>query len=121
MIGELIKVLRTEKGVGVLELAKKLGINRISLFRIEKGERQPSERTAIAAFKALGLSEKHIYAVFVFNEMIRWKMISNTVKQNEANLVLQRLKARDKESTILYRYFRRILNEHRNGNARNRS
>ena len=50
MIGELIKIFRQERCVGVLELAQRLAINRISLFRIEKGERQPSEKTAIDAW-----------------------------------------------------------------------
>lgn len=111
MIGELIKIFRLERGIGVLELAKRLGLNRISLFRIEKGERQPSEKTAIEALKVLGLSEEHIYAIFVLNEMTRWKMISRGTKKNEAQLFLKRLNKKDKNSIILSRYFARVLNQ----------
>lgn len=110
MIGELIKIFRIARGVGVMELAKKLGINRISLFRIEKGERRPSETTAIEALKALGLSEEHIYAIFVFNEMLRWKMISRGTKKSEARMFLKRLNKNDKNSRILSSYFERVLN-----------
>lgn len=110
MIGELIKVFRKERGVGVLELAKRLGINRISLFRIEKGDRQPSEKTAIEAFKILGLSEEHIYAVFVFNEMLRWNMVSRGTKRDEIRTFLKRLNTRDNNGRILSSYFERLLN-----------
>ena len=112
MIGDLIKIFRKERGVGVLELAQTLGISRISLFRIEKGQRQPSEKTAIRAFKALGLSEEHIYAIFVFNEMLRWKVFASKKKKDEAQTLLQRLDGKDKNSTILHRYFQRILTHH---------
>lgn len=120
MIGELIRLFRKENGVGVIELAEKLGINRISLFRIEKGQRQPSEKTAIEALKALGLSEEHIYAIFVFNEMLRWKMTSKDSKNKEARAFLQRLSTKDKNGRILSRYFEHILNRERYVTKRNR-
>ena len=121
MIGELIKIFRKARGVGVMELSKKLGINRISLFRIEKGQRQPSEKTAIEALKFLGLSEEHIYAIFVFNEMLRWKMISRDTKQDEVRPFLKRLNTKDQNGRILSRYFERILNQKRHAAKRNRT
>ena len=93
-----------------MELANQLGLNRISLFRIEKGERQPSEKTAIAAFKALGLSEEHIYLVFVFNDMLRWKMMAKGAKKSEARMFLKRLNTKDDNGRILSSYFTRLLN-----------
>ena len=113
MIGELIKIFRQERGVGVLELAQRLAINRISLFRIEKGERQPSEKTAIDAFKALGLSEEHIYAIFVFNEMMRVGALSKDAGRASAKQFIDRLNKKDRNSTILRGYFTRILNRKR--------
>lgn len=118
MIGELIRIFREERGVGVMALAKKLGISRISLFRIEKGQRQPSEKTAIRAFKVLGLSEEHIYAIFVFNEMRRWKAFAGKKKKDEAQAFLKRLDGKDKNSTILHRYFKRILKQQRHGSTK---
>jgi len=76
MVGKLIKIFRQKKGIGVMELAKKLKINRISLFRIEKGQRCPSEKIAIKAFKTFGLSEENIYQVFVFNELFKYGKLS---------------------------------------------
>lgn len=109
MIGELIRVFRQERDVGVLELAGKLNINRISLFRIEKGERQPSEQTAIAAFKALGLSEEHIYAIFVFNEMVRVGALAKDAGRASAKQFIDRLNKKDKDSTLLQGHFKRIM------------
>ena len=110
MIGELIKIFRKERGIGVMEFSKGLGINRISLFRIEKGQRQPSEKTAIEAFKTLGLSEENIYQIFVFNDLVKWGAISKNSKDNESRLFLKRLNKKDKNSKILHGYFQRILN-----------
>jgi len=109
MIGKLIKILRKEQGIGVMDLAKKLGINRISLFRIEKGQRQPSEKTAILAFRTLGLSEKEIYHIFVFNELFKLGAISETTKKKEARLFLKRLNKNDKYGRIIYGYLKRIV------------
>jgi len=111
MIGELIKILRKKQGIGVMELSKKLGINRISLFRIEKEQRQPSERTAIKAFKTLGLSEKDIYRIFVFNELIKFGGISKIAKNKEAKLFLNRLNKSGPHGKIIYGYFKKILNK----------
>ena len=115
MLGKLIKILRKEKGIGVMELAKKLGINRISLFRIEKGQRHPSEETAIKAFKIFGLSEENIYQIFVFNELIKLGKISETAKKKEAKVFLKRLNKKDKDSRIIYRYFKEALNKKEHG------
>lgn len=119
MIGELIKIFRKARGIGVIELSKKLDINRISLFRIEKGQRQPSEKTAIEALKALGLSEEHIYAIFVFNEMLRWKMISKDARKDEMRTFLKRLNTKDNNGRILSRYFESILNRKRHATKKN--
>lgn len=109
MIGELIQIFRKEKGVGVIELSKKLGINRISLFRIEKGQRQPSEKTAIGAFKTLGLSEEAIYQIFVFNDLMKRGTISKNAKKKEAVLFLKRLQTKDENGKILYGYFTKAI------------
>jgi len=109
MLGRLIKILRQEKKIGVLEFAKKLGINRISLFRLEKGQRQPSEKTAIKAFKILGLSEEEIYYIFVFDSLIRVGSISKSAKNKEIRSFLQRLKKKGKRGKIIYGYFKKIL------------
>lgn len=95
--------------MGVVELSQKLGINRISLFRIEKGQRQPSEQTAIEALKILGLSEESIYHIFVLNDLIKRGAISKDSMDSASRLFLQRLKKKDGESTILHRYFQGIL------------
>ena len=111
MIGELIKILRKKQEIGVMELAKKLGINRISLFRIEKEQRQPSEKTAMKAFKALGLSEEEIYRIFVFDSLLKLGKISEITKNKEAGLFLKRLNKKDTHGKIIYRYFKKILNK----------
>ena len=113
MIGELIRIFRKERGIGVLELSNELSINRISLFRIEKEQRQPSEKTAIEAFKALGLSEEHIYQIFVFNDLMKWRKLSKKSTDEELKALLKRLKKRDGNSKILHEYFQRILNSTR--------
>ena len=110
MIGKLIKIFRKEKGIGVIELSKKLGINRISLFRIEKEQREPSEETAIKAFKIFGLSEENIYHIFVFNELQKLGKISPKSRNQETQLFLKRLNKKDKNSKIMYRYFKEDLN-----------
>jgi DNA-binding XRE family transcriptional regulator len=109
MIGKLIKILRKEQGIGVIELAKKLGINRISLFRIEKEQRQPSEKTALKAFKTIGLSEEEIYRIFVFDGLIKMGPISETAKSKETKLFLQRLNKNDARGKIIYGYFKKII------------
>ena len=109
MIGELIKVLRVKQGIGVMELAKKLGINRISLFRIEKEQRQPSEKTAIKAFKALGLSEEEIYKIFVFDGLLKLGSIPEIAKKREAKIFLKRLNKKEPHGKIIYRYLQKKL------------
>jgi len=109
MIGKLIKIFRKEKGIGVIELAKKLDINRISLFRIEKEQREPSEETAIKAFKIFGLSEENIYHIFVFNELQKLGKISPKSKAREIQSFLQRLNKKDKNSKIIYSYLKEGL------------
>ena len=110
MIGKLIKILRKEQGIGVIELAKKLGINRISLFRIEKEQRQPSEKTALKAFKTMGLSEEEIYRIFVFDGLLKIGAISKAAKSREARLFLKRLNKNGAHGKIIYRYFKSIIN-----------
>ncbi|MFH1367174.1 MAG: helix-turn-helix transcriptional regulator [Patescibacteria group bacterium] len=109
MIGKLIQILRNEQQVGVMEFAKKLGINRISLFRIEKEQRQPSEKTALKAFKILGLSEEEIYQIFVFDGLLKAGAVSQTAKSREARLFLNRLNKKGPHGKIIYGYFKRIL------------
>ena len=109
MIGELIKILRVEQDIGVMEFAQKLGINRISLFRIEKDQRQPSEKTAIKALKILGLSEEEIYHVFVLEELLKLGVISEAAKNREAASFLARLNKKSKHGKIIYGYFKKIL------------
>jgi transcriptional regulator with XRE-family HTH domain len=109
MIGELIKILRKEQKVGVIELSKKLGINRISLFRIEKEQRQPSEKTAIKAFKALGLSEEEIYKIFVFDGLLKLGSIPEIAKKKEAKLFLKRLNKKQPHGKIIYGYLTKLL------------
>lgn len=111
MIGELTKILREEEGVGVMEFAKKLGINRISLFRIEREQRQPSEKTAIKALKILKLSEEEIYHVFVFEELLKLGAISEAAKNKEATAYLARLNKKTRHGKIIYGYFKKILNK----------
>lgn len=105
MIGELIRLFRKEKGIGVIELSEKLGINRVSLFRVERGQRQPSEKTALAALNALGLSEENIYYIFVFNDLIKRGAISKNARNIEAEFFLKRLRAKDRDGKILQEYF----------------
>ncbi|MDZ7798485.1 MAG: helix-turn-helix transcriptional regulator [Patescibacteria group bacterium] len=109
MLGQLIRILRKKHKIGVQEFAQKLGINRISLFRIEKEKRQPSEQTAIKAFKILGLSEESIYQIFILSELIKKGTISEKAKNKEARVFLKRLKKNDKNSKIIHRYFKKIL------------
>jgi len=109
MVGELIKILRNKQGMGVMELSKKLGINRISLFRIEKEQRQPSEKTAIKAFKALGLSEEEIYKIFVFDGLLKLGTIPEIAKKKEAKLFLKRLNKKKPHGKIIYGYLQRKL------------
>lgn len=97
-----------------MELAKKLGINRISLFRIEKEQREPSEETAIKAFKIFGLSEANIYHIFVFNELQKLGRISPRSKNQEIQSFLKRLNKKDKNSKIIYRYFKEDYNNKSN-------
>jgi len=109
MIGELIKILRKKQGIGVMELAKKLGINRISLFRIEKEQRQPSEKTAMKAFKKLGLSEEEIYRIFVFDGLLKLGKISKITKNKEAEFFLKRLNKKNDRGKIIYRYLKKKI------------
>ena len=109
MVGKLIKIFRQKKGIGVMELAKKLKINRISLFRIEKGQRCPSEKIAIKAFKTFGLSEENIYQVFVFNELFKYGKLSKKFGDKETKLFLSRLNKKDENGMIIYRYFKKTL------------
>ena len=91
MIGELINIFRQKRAIGVIELSKKLKISRVSLFRIERGLRQSSEKTAIHAFKILGLKEDEIYNIFVFNDLIARGVISASARNKEAERFLNRL------------------------------
>lgn len=109
MIGKLIKILRENQQIGVMEFSKRLGINRISLFRIEKEQRQPSEKTALKAFKVLGLSEEEIYQIFVFDGLIKAGTVSQTAKSRETRLFLNRLNKKGPHGKIIYEYFKRIL------------
>lgn len=118
MIGALIQLFRKERGIGVIELSKRLGINRISLFRIEKGERQPSETTAIEAFKALGLSEEHIYQIFVFNDLMKWGTFAKNTNNIELQRFLKRLHKKEKNSELLHGYFAHILYAKRNADKK---
>ncbi len=94
-----------------MELSKKLGINRISLFRIEKEQRQPSEKTAIKAFRILGLSEEEIYKIFVFDGLLKLGTIPDIAKKKEAKLFLKRLNKRSPHGKIIYRYLQKILSK----------
>ena len=109
MLGKLIKIFRQERGLGVQEFAKNLGINRISLFRIEKGQRRASEQTAVKALKFLELAEENIYQIFIFNELLKLGAISEKAKNKEARLFLKRLNKSDKDSKIIHRYFQNRL------------
>ncbi len=114
MIGKLINIFRVNNRIGVVDLANKLQISRVSLFRIENGLRQPSEKTAIRAFKILGLNEEEIYHVFVFNDLLARGEISAGARNREASAFLDRLIKKDKNSKIIYSYFKRALNAKRN-------
>lgn len=109
MLGELIKILRVKQGIGVMELAQKLGINRISLFRIEKEQRLPAEKTAIKAFKILGLSEEEIYKIFVFDGLLKLGTIPEIAKKKEAKLFLKRLNKKEPHGKIIYGYLQKKL------------
>lgn len=49
-----LRSLRESKGLSVAELAKKSGLNRQALYRLESGEREPSLETARKLAGALG-------------------------------------------------------------------
>lgn len=105
MIGKLIRILRQENKIGVIALADKMRISRISLYRIEKGQREPSEATAIKAFQFLGLPEAVIYRIFVLHDLHKHGALSPTTKKSDVALFLKRLNKGDNHSRIIYRYF----------------
>jgi len=98
-----------------MEFAEKLGINRISLFRIEKEQRQPSEKTALKAFKVLGLSVDEIYRIFVFDGFLKLGAISEITKKKEARFFLERLNKKNARGKIIYGYLKKILNKKPDG------
>lgn len=53
MIGDMISIIRKEKGMTKTELAEKTGINIGHLTHIEKGERNPSHKALRNICKAL--------------------------------------------------------------------
>ena len=44
LLGKLIRVGRTERGMTAQELADRAGISRTTLYNIEKGARRPGDR-----------------------------------------------------------------------------
>ncbi|MFH1781177.1 MAG: helix-turn-helix transcriptional regulator [Patescibacteria group bacterium] len=114
MLGKIIKIFREKRGIGVMELAKKLGINRISLFRIEKEERAPSEETALKAFRIFGLSEENIYQIFIFNELVRFNDLSRKAGDREVRRFLAQLNKNDENGKIIYDCFNQALKEKTN-------
>jgi len=57
----------------------------------------------------LGLSEENIYQIFILTELIKKGKISEKAKNKEAKVFLKRLNKNDKNSKIIYRYFKKIL------------
>lgn len=117
MLGKLIQTFRKQEDIGVLEFADKLGISRISLFRIEKGQREPAEHTAIKAFQILGLPEAAIYRIFVLNELHKHGRLSPSSENKDTLLLLRQLNKKDKHSKLIYTYFMEELHG-RNKNNR---
>ena len=55
--GNRLKALRRSKGLNQTQLAEKIGVSLLTLFRWEKDERQPRMNEIKALAKALGVSE----------------------------------------------------------------
>ena len=55
--GNRLKALRKSKGLNQTQLAEKIGVSLLTLFRWEKDERQPRMNEIKARAKALGVSE----------------------------------------------------------------
>lgn len=55
--GNRLKALRKSKGLNQTQLAEKIGVSLLTLFRWEKDERQPRMNEIKALAKALGVSE----------------------------------------------------------------
>ena len=54
--GDRLRALREAAGLSIYELAKRAGLSRTAVSRIEQDERQPSYETAVKLARALGVS-----------------------------------------------------------------
>lgn len=61
-MGRLLRAARAQRGISMFELARRTGINRSTLTRIEAGETtQPSTETLNAIAPQLGLDPEDLY------------------------------------------------------------
>lgn len=67
--GEVVKNLRTQRGISQTELAKKAGISVAEVCRIEKDERKnPSMNLCVSLLKALEMSNEEFLKAVGFIE-----------------------------------------------------
>lgn len=52
--GERLKVLRSDAGLTQKQLAEKVGLHEMSVYRLEAGSREPNWSTVLLLAKALG-------------------------------------------------------------------
>lgn len=87
MIFKIIKKIRKLRKISATDFAKDLEINRVTLFRFEKGEKEISEGLKIGAMESLRFSKKRIYHILILEELIRLKVLFGDDEGGDAQLV----------------------------------
>ena len=59
----LIKILRDEKGISQTKLAENVGLSRNALASIERGQAEPSYRTAYCISRYFGKSVEEVFII----------------------------------------------------------
>ena len=98
--GSRLRAFRKKSGLNQTQLAEKIGVSLLTLFRWEKGERAPRVDEVKALAKALGVSEADLLNDSPPDNSGRW-VLSITVRQELKEEVIDLAKPIPEISTVV--------------------
>lgn len=103
MYENIVLKLRLQKKISPIVFAKKLGVNRVTLFRFEKAERSVSDQTVVKALRLLGVNTKAIYRLMVLSELYELrKRFGVSLADKQIREVLAKFNRKNEEESLIY-------------------
>ncbi|MBU1119390.1 helix-turn-helix domain-containing protein [Patescibacteria group bacterium] len=111
MIGYISRHLREKNNLTVAELARRLSINRATLFRFEKGEKNLSEELVVRVLSELKLKREAIFNSLVILELFHLRDRFKDLGVDKQILdVLRKFDTSDEGEQFMCTYFTTQLN-----------